>query len=126
MLPIGTLIRNLNTKLRGTNNKDLGFFKHDICGHILGGALLTDAGEGLAILFQTILHPSFEGGEEEIIQVLTENVPSGFGPSLSDSEIDSYTTMLLYYRSFYRMDGTNQLVQKILNSYKVKENASNF
>lgn len=127
MLPIGTLVRNLHIRL-GDNikyqsrlyNNSPWFFKHDVCGHILGGALLTNEGEGLAAKFETVLHPNFQGGEERIVEVLAEDIPSGFGPSLSDAEIDTYASMLLYYRAVYRMDGTTQLVDKLLNSPKVK------
>ncbi len=126
MLPIGTLIQNLNAKLKDDTidnsrllNDSLGFFEHDIRGHILGGALLTDEGEELAVKFQTILNPTFQGGEEEIIETLA-GVPYTVGLPLSDAEIDAYTSMLLYYRAVYRMDGTTQLVDKLLNSPKVK------
>lgn len=128
MLPIGTLIRNLNAKLiRERPNIDYakdglikGNLEHDLIAHILGGALLTDQGEPLACVLQTLLSPEFKEGEEKIINMLSNLPEFRRASKLTEEEVDAYTSMVLRYRAIYRMDGTNQLVEKILNSPKQK------
>jgi hypothetical protein len=118
-LPIGTLLRSFKNRLAAERPYQKVTFRfppskgrdrHDIYGHLLGGALPTPAGERLANEFALALSPTTRATKSAVEEHLSRI------PSLDKQSLETYVGMILYYKEAYSQDGTIVLAEQVINS----------